>query len=205
VSEGLLSSQVQQLTLIKKEEKTGTVSIQVMLKTGRTGLTRGKYTPVCLDCFESPVMPIKVSGGTAPFFCLRLQNPGKVQSAEHWIGKDLSRAADEVSFYEKQLELRNGSGGGLEHMLEFMFDYAGVLECPVEKDDGVRKQLLVMRNLRLETIRLYERCGGLVQVLLWLRIPSDSCHCRDHCNDVVRAHHVPPIHLGQRVVQQGRV
>mmetsp|Transcript_17868 Transcript_17868/g.34829 ORF Transcript_17868/g.34829 Transcript_17868/m.34829 type:complete len:702 (-) Transcript_17868:94-2199(-) len=148
VSEGLLSSQVQQLTLIKKEEETGTVSIQVMLKTCFYGLTERKHTPVCLDNFETPVMPTKVSGGTAPFFCLRLRNPGKFQSAEHWIGKDLSRAADELAFYEKQLELRNGTGGGLEHMIEFMFEYAGILECPIAEDDGVRKQLLVIRNLR---------------------------------------------------------
>jgi len=148
-SEDLLSTEVQQLTLIKKEEETGTVSIQVMLKTRASlGPRDGKRTAVPMDRFESPVMPIRVSGGTAPFFRLRLRNPSKGKSAEHWIGKDLSRAADELSFYEQKLELRKGTSGGLEHMLEFMFDYAGILECPIEKDDGVRKQLLVIRNLR---------------------------------------------------------
>ena len=55
--------------------------------------------------FVTPVRRLGVSGGTAPFFSLQLAATEGKCSGDYWIGKDLSRAMDEVNFYEKATRL----------------------------------------------------------------------------------------------------
>jgi hypothetical protein len=108
-----------------------------------------------------------VSGGTAPFFHLYLSEEGKQwlketrpgeTSETYYLGKDLSRAEDELSFYEKLLEIQRGGGdgggtSGLAELLPFTFDYPGILRCPnpdpdVAANGDAKMNMLVLRNLR---------------------------------------------------------
>lgn len=122
-------------------------------------------TRVDTACFENPVKRLGVSGGTAPFFAIKLTETGKTRfipsfgekdtiSPSYFIGKDLSHAVDEVEFYEKTLVIRDhknetaAADGGLSDLLGFTFDYAGVVS--LEETVGsevVRRELLVLRNL----------------------------------------------------------
>mmetsp|Transcript_113089 Transcript_113089/g.314794 ORF Transcript_113089/g.314794 Transcript_113089/m.314794 type:complete len:575 (-) Transcript_113089:132-1856(-) len=109
-----------------------------------------QYTKADPSQFVVPVRRLGVSGGTAPFFGLRLQSPG-TRSAEYYIGKDLSHAADEVTFYEDARHLLlNPDDSGLRPVLDFMIEYAGVLTAPEEgaKPGAEPLELLVLRNLR---------------------------------------------------------
>lgn len=103
--------------------------------------------------FETPVRRLGVSGGTAPFFKLVLLSPGRGKSVDHWIGKDLAHALDELGFYEQRQALATGTkktSEGLEAVFSHMFDYAGVFEAPEEgaPEGAPWKRLLVLRNLR---------------------------------------------------------
>lgn len=60
-----------------------------------------QFTYVDAKRFVTPVRRLGVSGGTAPFFSLELAAVEGKHSGDYWIGKDLSRAMDEVHFYEK--------------------------------------------------------------------------------------------------------
>jgi len=110
--------------------------------------------------FQHPVRRVGVAGGTAPFFKLVL-NPDALASGspallggitrDYYIGKDLSHAADEVSFYEEVMTLSEKAGkGGMAALVSFLVDYLGVLtaeeDAPPEKRQKPR-DLLVMRNL----------------------------------------------------------
>lgn len=94
---------------------------------------------------------------------------------DHWVGKDLARAADELEFYQKAFEadaarptLRGRKGWQL---LRWLFDYGGIAEfnCEVGTSAG-RRRLLVLRNLfsgfgkmRLLDIKL----GAVTAVANW--------------------------------------
>merc|ERR1719469_1360907 len=67
-------------------------------------LQNGAFTRVDPELFETPVQRLGVSGGTAAFFRLKLESPEN-RTVTHFIGKDLSRARDEVTFYEDVLRL----------------------------------------------------------------------------------------------------
>eukprot|EP00929_Paragymnodinium_shiwhaense_P041056 TRINITY_DN21355_c0_g1_i3.p1 TRINITY_DN21355_c0_g1~~TRINITY_DN21355_c0_g1_i3.p1 ORF type:complete len:566 (-),score=136.74 TRINITY_DN21355_c0_g1_i3:206-1903(-) len=98
-----------------------------------------------------PVERLQVSGGTAPFFKLKLLSPtGQHGGSEnYYIGKDLSHAKEEFAFYEqarKRLEFPCGSG--LERILSYLFEYQGVLTAPEQgKEEEPPMELLVLRNL----------------------------------------------------------
>lgn len=103
--------------------------------------------------FESPVQRLGVSGGTAPFFALKLTELGMKEtnqtSSSYFIGKDLSHAEDEKDFYDEIRQIaeydREQTGVGL--LVPFMFDYLGVL--PTKTADTKEEcRLLVMQNLR---------------------------------------------------------
>ena len=61
-------------------------------------VNRPSLTRIDPELFDSPVQRLGVSGGTAPFFKLLLK--GSPLPVDFYIGKDLSRASDEVDFYE---------------------------------------------------------------------------------------------------------
>ena len=101
--------------------------------------------------FESPAVRLGVSGGTAPFFKLRLSEKGVEKVSEqqrrqvrnsdssfvspprsYYIGKDLSHAEDEREFYEQILRIQAEGGeqdGGVGLLAPFMIDYLGILEA----------------------------------------------------------------------------
>ena len=97
--------------------------------------------------FEMPVSRLGVSGGTAPFFKLKLKNPSNGQRPDEYIGKDLAHAVDEFDFYEKLQYLKKHGGmfEGLESVLNFAFDYGGVIHAV--DDEGKERDLLVLKNL----------------------------------------------------------
>lgn len=76
---------------------------------------RAAIKSVSASRFETPLRPVSVSGGTAAFFSVKYRagmehtdpSPmdGKpVGSSDYWIGKDYSRAEDEIDFYETAKE-----------------------------------------------------------------------------------------------------
>lgn len=142
------------LEIIKNGETTGTITIQLdrcELQAQTPGALPSDYKKVDAALFKTPVQRLKVSGGTAPFFSLELHNPDEARPVGYWIGKDLSRAQDEVDFYEEVLHYK-GHAHGLERLFSFMMEYKGILACQ-EADlepDAARKplQLLVLENLR---------------------------------------------------------
>jgi hypothetical protein len=143
------------LNLLKKGKEQGTVTVQASLAmTTSVGVpfsSEVELTRLADTVFHSPVQPIKVSGGTAPFFSLLLKDTSCGLSPSYYIGKDLARAEDEVTFYEeaRQLSTQPG-GGGLGPMLDYLFEYRGVFSSYVEnaKPDDRPKELLVFENLR---------------------------------------------------------
>jgi len=142
-------------------EITGTIDVQAVLL-GSSGVdpciggdaqifrSQCKLTQVKPDVFESPVKRLGVSGGTAAFFALLVKavEGAPATPAGYFIGKDLCRAEDEVVFYEEILNCGRQQGrGGMGPILDFMFEYLGVLTCDVEGDSHP-KELLVLQNLR---------------------------------------------------------
>jgi len=128
---------------------------------------QGNVTRVPTDYFQNPVVRLGVSGGTAPFFSLKLTPLGQEKlagpyghphlnghiSESHFIGKDLSRAVDEVEFYEQTLEIQAGSSegkdeGGLEGLLGYTFQYVGIVTLEeTVNGEPVERELLVLQNL----------------------------------------------------------
>jgi len=129
-------------------------------------MATGEVTRVDKAFFENPVKRLGVSGGTAPFFSLKLTKEGKEKfgteyckngtiSETYFIGKDLSRAVDEVEFYEKTLTITKRDkddgakdDGGMSEMLGYTFVYLGVVTLE-ETVDGlpVERELLILKNL----------------------------------------------------------
>eukprot|EP00425_Heterocapsa_triquetra_P036777 CAMPEP_0195079160 /NCGR_PEP_ID=MMETSP0448-20130528/21152_1 /TAXON_ID=66468 /ORGANISM="Heterocapsa triquestra, Strain CCMP 448" /LENGTH=699 /DNA_ID=CAMNT_0040111969 /DNA_START=85 /DNA_END=2181 /DNA_ORIENTATION=- len=145
---GVLSRQTP-IDLKKNGDKTGTITVQASYEFGSDNAVG--VTPLDSRLFETPVQRIGVSGGTAPFFHLALRSPQPGQLTQHWIGKDLARATDEVAFYEQMRAMSSQSRRtGFEHLFEFMFDYAGVVQVPEEGQSPSvpKKQLLCLENLR---------------------------------------------------------
>ncbi|CAL1143378.1 unnamed protein product [Cladocopium goreaui] len=137
------------LKLTLNGEETGTLCVEGMLvpltKNSRPSLSR-----IDPQLFETPVQRLGVSGGTAPFFKLVLRNPTAEKSCNYYIGKDLSRASDEVDFYEEvKLCAETPSAAAMMPVLRFTFDYAGVVALHEEgKETKKPVELLVLQNLR---------------------------------------------------------
>jgi len=136
-------------------EHTGTISIQALVMSAEEEKGHSDDTVTSVDpaLFHTPVARLGVSGGTAPFFDLRLKQPsGTLEN--HFIGKDLSHAHDEFSFYEEMLALKKhpGKDVAMVDLLGFALDYAGVARLPVQGGKGrggdPNIDLLVMRNMR---------------------------------------------------------
>lgn len=151
---GSISGPVVDLSLKNEGEVTGVVTVQALIvsrtQEEASGLCR-EFTKAEPSMFAAPVQRLGVSGGSAPFFKLELQSPHAQQAVDHFIGKDLSHAEDEVWFYEEVLSLLRKPGAqGLAPLLGFTFEYAGVLRSFEEPNAGSRREneLLVMRNLR---------------------------------------------------------
>jgi len=145
------SGSFRELTLNNKHGKTGTICVQGLLVSKEHTLARSSTIPtrVASDMFKVPVKRMGVSGGTAPFFNLELEHPGPNQSKEYFIGKDLSRAADEIAFYEETLTLQKDPDSKMNRLLAFTFEYQGVFGCHEEGwEHGEKMDLLVLRNLR---------------------------------------------------------
>ena len=106
-----------------------------------------------------------MSGGTAAFFHLNLKKGPNTMSCNksktYYIGKDLSHAVNEVTFYEEILKLRSLSNittreqrhyQPLLNLFKFSLEYAGVLTALDE--DNNNRNLLVLRNLFDNTSKL---------------------------------------------------
>eukprot|EP00533_Pseudo-nitzschia_delicatissima_P009964 CAMPEP_0116091694 /NCGR_PEP_ID=MMETSP0327-20121206/7641_1 /TAXON_ID=44447 /ORGANISM="Pseudo-nitzschia delicatissima, Strain B596" /LENGTH=581 /DNA_ID=CAMNT_0003583061 /DNA_START=102 /DNA_END=1847 /DNA_ORIENTATION=- len=134
--------------------------------------------------FESPAQRLTHSGGTAPFFLLKLTQEGlegvrsrnapsfknRTIDENYWIGKDLSHAADEKDFYLNVLKIRSGYSAdgdpgdsrdlteGIGVVEAFMFDYLGVLRTKTSDGGDETADLLVMRNMRnsFKTFRMLD-------------------------------------------------
>ena len=124
----------------------------------------GNITRVSENVFETPIHRIGVSGGTAAFYNLKYMKSSDSRdnkTANHYIGKDLSRASDEIEFYEDILVVQSKRYESevmrsfLPNLLEFTFEYIGVLSAPEagiettgdDSDPNNTRHLLVLRNL----------------------------------------------------------
>lgn len=142
---------IKEYPLNLKGEVTGALFIQATLVLqGRGASDEEELSRIDAERFHSPVSRIGVSGGTAPFFKLKLKQPAEGQSVGHFIGKDLSHARDEVGFYEQMHRIEKAPGGlAVMPVLKFCTEYEGVAACEIEaaKPDEKIKDLLVLRNL----------------------------------------------------------
>merc|ERR1719247_3236413 len=132
---------------------------------------RKQFTEVSPDLFKQPAAPTGRSGGSAAFYAVELARPetaanpkeaGAVpdlgrfhvepQGPHFWIGKDLSRAMDEVDFYETARELGNAAEAEADEsfqVLRWLVEYGGVVSLQVGTETENRKeQILLLRNLR---------------------------------------------------------
>jgi hypothetical protein len=155
----LFKTPVMDLMLQKRGEQTGKIRVQAVFF---HDLPSCHQAPVQVDSnmFIAPVSRVQVAGGTAPFFNLKLKESEAQggRSSSFYIGKDLSHATDEVHFYQDVLTLRRTPcQGGLGPLLDFMFEYAGILQT-TDATSGATKDLLVMRNMfdRAEDLRLLD-------------------------------------------------
>lgn len=92
------------LPLTCNDEPTGSLVIHVLFMPAPRADVECAHrgTMVAPSMFESPVKRLGVSGGTAPFFALRIRRPKLGQSPVHFVGKDLSHSCEELAFYEDQ-------------------------------------------------------------------------------------------------------
>ena len=57
----------------------------------------------------------------------------KLLKMRPYIGKDLSRATDEIAFYEAAISLAQVPGAsGFQALIAFAFEYAGVFTCKAD-------------------------------------------------------------------------
>jgi len=155
--------QLHDFVLLNENETVGSIHLQGLLTpaSGRRNSTETATTKMDSKLFDSPVARLDVAGGTAPFFRLMLKETSPHKAATYYIGKDLSRASDEVVFYEEALQLRQKKGGGgLVPLLDFMFEYGGVTSISANDASATEppKELLVLRNLfdGVEVLRLLD-------------------------------------------------
>jgi len=164
------------LALRKGEDTTGTIVVQVGLGVEADPAGRGGIRCTLADArrFEAPVRAAgrEECQGGAPCFSLRLRAPGAGELPDRWVGKDANAGAAEVPFYERCRELSEGPSCEVQPLLEFMLEYAGVVECPLEgkRSGGQPKQMMVLQNLASGTeafrsldIKLGEQAVGGVR------------------------------------------
>jgi len=140
------------IKLFRNGEQAGKIIVQIFMTTTEANIEKkdGRgLTHLDPSMFESPVKRLSLCGGTAAFFSLRLLAPVSGRSPFYWIGKDLSRAMDELDFYEQRQALITRDSHGLGDIFSFMFEYAGLLECAEAGNEGASslRQLLVLQNL----------------------------------------------------------
>jgi len=139
---------IKSVPIEKKGKNEGSVTVQAILapadfeaqdQAQSLQPSRSKLmTIVPEDMFITPVQRLGVSGGTAPFFKLLLENPARGQRETYYIGKDLSRAQDEIDFYEQVQQIKASGEGKAESLLfAFMFQYAGVFKCLEDRADDL--------------------------------------------------------------------
>eukprot|EP00434_Breviolum_minutum_P011502 symbB.v1.2.010141.t1/scaffold618.1/size180184/18 len=150
ISPGLMQTQPQPVALYKRGENTGQIVIQILIHLPESQQTsETQFTYVETKRFVTPVRRLGVSGGTAPFFSLQLAAAEGKSSGDYWIGKDLSRAMDEVQFYEKVKSLSKRASHEIPTLYNFMFQYDGILKATEEGvDDAGELELLVLQNMR---------------------------------------------------------
>eukprot|EP01065_Artemidia_motanka_P047627 TRINITY_DN7492_c0_g1_i1.p1 TRINITY_DN7492_c0_g1~~TRINITY_DN7492_c0_g1_i1.p1 ORF type:complete len:1012 (+),score=318.85 TRINITY_DN7492_c0_g1_i1:52-3036(+) len=114
-------------------------------------------SPVTAEQFEVPAKALGVSGGTAAFYSVRYKEnecPAGLR-LDHWVGKDLARARDELEFYDTAQAVQAGldaegrtKNGGSWRLLRWTFDYGGVITMPCDLSGKQEKrELLLIRNL----------------------------------------------------------
>jgi len=131
-------------------------------------------TQVPAEYFEEPCHPVETSGGTAAFFHVRYRTgqipPGRLP--DHFVGKDLAHASDEIEFYEK-LRTATGSDNRWSNFAEIAMDCPGVCQiiCRDPKDSLVQlRSLLLLENLRngFNKMRLCDvKLGAETSVACW--------------------------------------
>eukprot|EP00913_Durusdinium_trenchii_P018770 g17638.t1 len=122
VSVGFMQTQPQPIPLYKRGENTGRIVVQILIHLPENDEQVADLTYVDTEKFVTPVQRLGVSGGTAPFFSLQLTKPEGKRFGDYWIGKDLSRATDEVQFYEKVKSLSKHSSREVQALYNFMFE-----------------------------------------------------------------------------------
>eukprot|EP00928_Gymnodinium_smaydae_P029449 TRINITY_DN22179_c0_g8_i1.p1 TRINITY_DN22179_c0_g8~~TRINITY_DN22179_c0_g8_i1.p1 ORF type:complete len:843 (+),score=169.79 TRINITY_DN22179_c0_g8_i1:425-2953(+) len=129
--------EVHSLPLMHEKDEIGKIFVRAVIVHQGHPLGAVTTTSIPDDVFESPAARLGVSGGTAPFFRLLLREPLSGQSREHYIGKDLSRAHDELAFYERALEILragpDGDNAAFLPLLGFLFEYRGVVTCDEDR------------------------------------------------------------------------
>lgn len=100
--------------------------------------------------FEEVCQPFDVSGGTARFFEVRLRPEHSPEDCppDKFIGKDISRAQDEASFYIRLQQEETDEH--LARLQDIALECLGVarLECAVPGRKNAPRTLLVLENLR---------------------------------------------------------
>jgi len=150
---------VSNLLLLRRCEGSVVLFIQISIET----MTTENVTRVDSALFDNPVKRLGVSGGTAPFFALKLTKEGIEQlgtenrynqdgtiSETYFIGKDLSRAEDEVEFYERALVIEKDKDdeGGMIPLLGFTFEFVGIVTLQETVNGSpISRELLVLKNL----------------------------------------------------------
>eukprot|EP00440_Ansanella_granifera_P052876 gb/GFBE01057330.1/.p1 GENE.gb/GFBE01057330.1/~~gb/GFBE01057330.1/.p1 ORF type:complete len:1059 (+),score=252.99 gb/GFBE01057330.1/:1-3177(+) len=128
---------------------------------------------VSADCFETPMPALGRSGGTAAFYQTVLRpgaSPEADQSLNYWIGKDLARARDEVTFYEEAEALKGSKEWAV---LRWMTPYKGICKAPCLAEEGKPPRdvdLMLLRNCRdgFQTCRMLDiKVGNVTAVAGW--------------------------------------
>lgn len=145
---------VQKLPLLKNNEATGSITVQAKLvywvpqKAASVGCAGADVDITWVD----PAMflsPVRINGARS-LFALQLKDAPPQQSAEYYVGKDLSCAHNEIVFYEQaRAAAKRLDKGGAALLLGFMLEYEGVLTIPTvdASPQEKLKKLLVLRNL----------------------------------------------------------
>lgn len=130
--------------------------------------------PVAAEPFQEPCEPVSTSGGTAAFFHVRYR-PGMEPlgcGPDHYVGKDLSHASDEIEFYDT-MRLAIDQDGRFANFHEMCMDCPGVCRiiCKGIKDQGMEvRNLLLLENLRTgyDKMRLIDvKMGAETSVACW--------------------------------------
>jgi len=124
--------------------------------------------------FKEPCIPVCTSGGTAAFFHVvyREDQQPEGKEAEHYVGKDLSHASDEIDFYES-LRIAADQDSRYASLTEMTMDYPGIcrLFCKDPKEDKLAvRLLLLLENLwnGYDKMRLVDvKMGAETSVACW--------------------------------------